>query len=826
MEPCNFSAGYMQVLAFCLATLVFSSSAKSPQRSLRYVQDHKGSLDARSLHAMLAETRQEIVHLSSHSDVKPGKDGAAVTDKYDALGWGTLIALFVFLFLFGLIKFVMLAISYWRHIEGFEKKGFSEYCWYSMESWFISSNAASAKLITLVFLFTVLVGSLLCGIVMEHKNPFTSLWYVCGWVMDPGSAFGLEDHHLMAYFLSAALGIMGILMLALLLTLMQDSFNNSMDKLRKGDSAVMESNHIMIIGYTPHTIPLLHELCHAHKDVGGTSIVVLSSLHNKAEMDAAIAAAEVQTMGSTIVTRCGRPDSPADLRHVAAHTSKTIILLPKLDEDLDRRDAWMLRTLIILRGQGWPCKGRIVAVCSLVRNHKLFRDVGGESTDIVMLENFIGKVMTRCSGQPGLSSTLSQIFSSGGSDFFIHAVPKHLYGLQFSKAREYYPSAVPVGILDGNGDAPEEPLAASSDRSCHLCPGKDFILNEGQDLVFIARDPASLQASPTAVLSAAVPISREHMKEVKSISNHASCGDPETIFIWGWNEFAGNLILELDRQVPHETELIVISEHVSIEEREADVARVQTRWKCQTKNLKITNHVGRLASRLDMENLPVPVDKASRIFLLGDSKQVKKDKWVHEGSNEQVDACTITAILQIRDMLLEKGVSKDIAIIPEIKDSLSRAMCEQLSIVDFVETTGLPSKVLSMVAYQPRIQMVLKEMISHDGKANFSMHSLDMYVNEESRPTHFSFCQISELVAASGHIAIGWSKHFSQTSRARYLSISHHSSGVEFHRTMSRICEEAHGKQSMIEYELNPLNKTEEREWSWEDDKIVVLTCS
>jgi len=314
------------------------------------------------------------------------------------------------------------------------------------------------------------------------------------------------------------------------------------------------------------------------------------------------------------------------------------------------------------------------------------------------------------------------------------------------------------------------------------------------------------------------------VQEVKSISGQMSRDEPETILMWGWNEFAANLILELDRQVPPETELMVISENVSTEERVTDVERVQFRWKRQTTNLKISHHVGRLASRFDMEKLPV--EKASRIFLLSDSKQVKKDKWVHEGSNEQLDACTITAILQIRDMLLEKGVSKDIAIIPEIKDSLSRAMCEQLSIVDFVETTGLPSKVLAMVAYQPRIQIVLNEMISHDGTANFSVHSLDMYVDEESRPTHFSFCQISDLVAASGHIAIGWSKHFSQTSKARYLSESDHSSSVEFHRTMSRICLEAHGKHSMIEYELNPANKTEEREWSWEDDKIVVLTCS
>jgi hypothetical protein len=712
-------------------------------------------------------------------------------------------------------------------MQGFEKKGFYEYCWYSLESWFMSTRAASIKLITLVFLFTVLVGSLLCGAIMQHKNPFTSLWYVCGWVMDPGSAFGLQDIHILAYFLAAFLGIMGILMLGLLLTLMQDGFNNSMNKLRKGESAVMESGHIMIIGYTQHTIPLLHELCHAHKDIGGTAIVVFSSSHTKSEMDAGIKAADVQAMGSTIVTRCGKPHSQSDLGHVAAHTSGTIILLPKVEEDLDSRDAYMLQTLIILRGQGWPLNGRIVAVCSLVRNFKLFQEVGGDVTDIVMLENFIGKLMTRCSGQPGLSSTLSQIFSSGGSDFFINTVPKQLQGMKFSAVRQYYPSAVPVGVLYGTAEESDSchtwnQALQRNAHGCRLCPGEDFILKDDLDIVFIAPDKAATSASLTPTLPADMP---EEVRTVKNISSDIRNVEPETILIWGWNEFAGNMILELDSQVAPETELMVISESSSKEERVVDLERILFRWKRQINNLKISHYSGRLGSRYDIENLSVPLEKASRIFLLSDSKQVKRDKWVHEASNEQVDASTITAILQIRDMLLEKGVSKNIAIIPEMKDSLSRTMCEQLSIVDFVETTGLPSKVLAMVAHQPRIQIVLNEIISHDGKANFSVRSLDSYVEKERRPTHLSFGQISDLVAASGHIVIGWSKQFSQTSKARHLSEADNSTSMEFHKTMSRICLEAHGKHSMTEYELNPVDKTQEREWSWEDDKIVVLTC-
>jgi len=231
--------------------------------------------------------------------------------------------------------------------------------------------------------------------------------------------------------------------------------------------------------------------------------------------------------------------------------------------------------------------------------------------------------------------------------------------------------------------------------------------------------------------------------------------------------------------------------------------------------MKISQLVGKVGSRHDLEDLGIPVDKASRIFLLASNTGE---------SSEHVDACTVTSILQIRDMLVESGVSRDIAIIPEIKDPLSRTMCAHLSIADLIDTSALPSKILAMVACQPRIQLVLNEIISQTGTASFSVCSLAEYYGEESRPIRLSFQQMASIVGTSGDVAIGWSKPFSETSRSQVLADIGES--VDFHNKMSKICKQAHGKNSMLEYELNPGDKTLERDWVWEEDKIVILTCS
>lgn len=788
-------------VVICLAVVFSLGSTQPVHHSLRHHHSHAEHLDVEQIPKGVSPQNRATTPGSAKTFF-PDPEGRK--ERYELLGWASLFTLFIFASACAAFKLISLIIEYRSNLHGFQTKSFSEFLTYRLETWFITTYAASAKLIILIFFLTVLLGSLLCGSIMEHKNPFTSLWYVCSWVLDPGSAFGLEDHHILAYVLSALLGIIGILMLALLLTLMQDGFNNSMEKLKKGESPVIESGHIMIIGYTGQTPSLLQELCQAHKSTGGTSIVVLSDRHTKSEMDADIAAAEVQMMGTMIVTRCGKPHSRSDLRHVATHTARTIILLPKIEEDMECRDAFMLRTLITLRGQGWPFHGRIVAVCSQIRNLKLFQDVGGDNTDIVMVENFIAKIMTRCSRYPGLSSTFSQVFTAGGSDFLINSVPKHLDGVQFSKACEFYPDAVPVGVLQ-NGPAD----SCTGTDSCHLCPGVDFILEEGQEMIFIATNPAATQASAVPDSTFAGPAAVQGQVPKRTAGMDVV---PETILMSGWNELAGNMILELDDQVASGTELIIIAE-VSKEEREKVIDQMQVRWKKRIENLNISHTLGRIVSRFDLDDLGIALDKTSRIFFLADA---------NGESSEHVDACTVAAILQVREMLLESGVSKDITIIPEIKDPLSATMCTHLGITDFIDTSGLPSKVLAMVASQPRIQLVLNEIISQTMRASFSVQSLGMYVAEENRPARFNFRQVASLVGACGDVAIGWSKPFCQTSRAQTLADFGES--VEFHNTMAKNCKEAHGKNSMIEYELNPDEKSIEREWSWAEDKIVVLT--
>merc|ERR1719161_334789 len=100
-------------------------------------------------------------------------------------------------------------------------------------------------------------------------------------------------------------------------------------------------------------------------------------------------------MGSIVEVRCGQPHKPSDLPHVAADTAKTIILLPDRSQPKEVRDAFLLQTLISLRGEGWPNDGKIIIVCSLLRNRPIFEEMGGSLFAPIYLYRFVARLLAQ-----------------------------------------------------------------------------------------------------------------------------------------------------------------------------------------------------------------------------------------------------------------------------------------------------------------------------------------------------------------------------------------------------------------------------------------------
>merc|ERR1719399_517444 len=82
-----------------------------------------------------------------------------------------------------------------------------------------------------------------------------SLWKSFVWLIAPDG--GVEEDSTAGAAMGAILSIGGLMMFAMFLAILQETFVNYLDTLREGRSPVMEQGHVLLIGITDATLDIV-----------------------------------------------------------------------------------------------------------------------------------------------------------------------------------------------------------------------------------------------------------------------------------------------------------------------------------------------------------------------------------------------------------------------------------------------------------------------------------------------------------------------------------------------------------------------------------------
>jgi hypothetical protein len=253
-------------------------------------------------------------------------------------------------------------------------------------------------------------------------------------------------------------------------------FQGFLDDLANGVAPVVESNHILLIGLTGDTVPVIQQLCTAYEEQGGACIAVLSDEKSKPEMEELISGFDIDKKGSTIVVRGGKAEKSDDLLHVSADSASTIVIMADKSKPKELRDAFVLQSLVSIRSEGWPTNGQVVCVCSLERNYNMLTKIGGEGTNVVLLDHFLSKLMVQISDKVNFGSIVSQTLGFEASEFYIKDTPEHLVGKSFYDASFHYPNSVLVGTIRDKSSKQSKKQASKrfgqSKSDINMCPSK------------------------------------------------------------------------------------------------------------------------------------------------------------------------------------------------------------------------------------------------------------------------------------------------------------------------------------------------------------------
>nr|GMC78603.1 ion channel DMI1 isoform X1 [Ipomoea batatas]GMC89752.1 ion channel DMI1 isoform X1 [Ipomoea batatas] len=560
-----------------------------------------------------------------------------------------------------------------------------------------------AKLLALLFATLFLIGyGGLALYAVSDKNFTESLWLSWTFVADSGNHADMAG--IGPRIVSVLISSGGMLIFAMMLGLVSDAISEKVDSLRKGKSEVIESNHILILGWSDKLGSLLKQLAIANMSIGGGVVVVLAE-RDKEEMEMDIAKLEFDFMGTSVICRSGSPLILADLKKVSVSKARAIIVLAS-DENADQSDARALRVVLSLTGVKEGLKGHVVVEMSDLDNEPLVKLVGGDLIETVVAHDVIGRLMIQCALQPGLAQIWEDILGFENAEFYIKRWPQ-LDGLCFRDVLISFPDAIPCGVKD-----------AADGGKIIINPDDSYVLKEGDEILVIAEDDDTY---------APAPLPEVHRGIFPRMTDPPKF--PEKILFCGWRRDIDDMIMVLEALLAPGSELWMFNEVI-----EKDRERKLTDGGLditQLVNIKLIHREGNAVIRRHLENLPL--ETFDSILILADESL--EDSIVHS------DSRSLATLLLIRDIQskrlpyknsksvplrhsafsqsswireMQQASDKSI-IISEILDSRTRNLVSVSRISDYVLSNELVSMALAMVAEDKQINRVLEELFAEEG---------------------------------------------------------------------------------------------------------------
>ncbi|WP_375450251.1 hypothetical protein [uncultured Devosia sp.] len=534
-------------------------------------------------------------------------------------------------------------------------------------------------------------------------------WAALMRTLDSGTMGGDAGWGFRLVMLAVTIG--GILIVSTLIGVLSTGIEAKLDQLRKGRSQVLETDHTIILNWSPSILDIIGELVIANKSRRKPRIVVMA-MRDKVEMEEEIAA-KVGSLGNTrVICRHGDPTDLYDLALASPQTARSIIVVsPELAEGApDDADSRVIKTILALvndpRRRAAPY--RVAAEIRNAANADVARVVGGKELQLVLADDLIARIVVHSSRQSGLSAVYSELLDFEGCEIYTLDQPD-LVGNVFGDSLMAYETSTLIGLC-------------APDGTVRLNPPMDTLIIPGSKAIVIAEDDAAVRIA-TANISVdpdamRLPAPRPAL--------------PERTLILGWNRRARIIAYELSRYVAPGSVLAIAADTPDLE---AEVAALDI----ASDNLSIV--YGRIdtTSRTALESLGIT--GYDHVLVLGYSDLLPA---------QPTDTSTLVTLLHLRKIADAAGVH--VNVVSEMVDVRNRALAEVTRADDFVVSNKLVSLMLAQASENDCLAAIFEQLLDEDGSEIYMRPAAD-YIGLD-RPANFY--TITQAARARGEVALGY----------------------------------------------------------------------
>lgn len=471
---------------------------------------------------------------------------------------------------------------------------------------------------------------------------------------------------------SIMLSVTGLAVFGILVSLINNTMRSRIEALRKGETRVMESGHVLVLGWNNKVFSVLRQL--ARREPGIRAVILAPMAIDK--MRDALRVRGIDDERITVILRTGMPSNRKELERVAINRASSVIIL-----STDGDDSQSIKTLVLLAAKDdWrgepPC---LTSEIALEENCELAEIAARERLHIISSSKVISKVIVQTIRNPGLSAVYNELFSSGGEGIYVQHMPE-LADRTLAEIAFGLSDAIPIGITwDEKRDGQVRHAAALNLEA-------DYDITEEESLVLLA-SKHSVHCSPP---------------ETEFASDIYQAGGGRTrvrrqVLLIGWTDIIYDILMELDAHALAGSELTLLSSVKTEEARE----RISRKMDRPLENLELHLVEGDAADPTAFEE--TDLCRFHSIVVLADEEAAEGD----------VDTHTLRILLRMSNLRKETEISAHTIV--ELLDATNVDLLQGLGVDDVVVSPIVVSAQLAQIARQRVLGPIYRELLSAGG---------------------------------------------------------------------------------------------------------------
>jgi len=502
------------------------------------------------------------------------------------------------------------------------------------------------------------------------------------------------------------LALGGIFLVSALIGLINNGIDKKLEELRKGRSAVIESDHTVILGWSDQVFTVVSELVTANRSRRRPAIVILAE-QDKLEMEELLRERLSGTANTRVVCRTGNPLNVSDLELVNLNASRSIIILtPQTATTPEDADAYVLKTLLAInRGPSFRDTEHHVVAAVRDGSVRAVAQLAGGNAVVIDADDISARLTVQAARQSGLSVVYHDLLDFGGDELYVVSEPD-LAGTTFGASLLAYRQCCPIGLVHKDG-------------TTMVNPPMDTVIAADDKIVILAGDDS------------AIKLSRDGLTSVDDAIVHTArrAEVPEHTLILGWNGRAARIIEQLDMYVSDGSSVEVITDR-----DDADSAINKLSYRHLTASVKR----GDTRERAVLEALDL--GGYDNVIALCDDVM----------DPLTADARVMVTLLHLRDILAKRGEVG--AIVSEMRDDRDRALAQLTRDDDFVISEQLVSLLMTQISENAHLESVFADLFDPEGSEIYIRPASD-YIQPTSGLT---FATVTAAARVRNEVAIGY----------------------------------------------------------------------